>query len=71
MNDDNDLVPIKMSELRRIMDESDKYKSHSILLNKVAWKISVALGDVPEGETEIYGDIEENVDRLIEKGKTK
>jgi hypothetical protein len=31
------------------MDDLEKFRQHSILLNQVAWKISKALGDIPEG----------------------
>lgn len=46
-------------------EEARQYKEHSILLNKIAWKIADELELIPEGATEIEGDIEYHVNELI------
>lgn len=50
-------------------DDLEKFRQHSILLNQVAWKISQALGDVPEGATEVWSEegVLADLDRLIAK----
>lgn len=47
--------------------ELAKYKEHSVALNSIAWKAAKALGEIPEGVTEIEVSPEQVVDRLIAK----
>ena len=53
-------------------DECERWRRHSILLNKVAWRIHEAMGVVPEGSDSYRADIEADLDevcRLIRLGK--
>ena len=40
---------------------------HSIKLNTIAWRMAVALGEVPEGATKITADAGELLDRLLDR----
>ena len=40
---------------------------HSTKLNTIAWRMAVALGEVPEGATKITADAEELLDRLLDR----
>jgi len=45
--------------------ERDRFREHSMTLNTVSWRISQALGNVPEGATEVWGDTLPNLEALI------
>nr|MDT0658069.1 hypothetical protein [Micromonospora sp. DSM 115978] len=45
--------------------EMERLRAHSITLNSIAWSIAVALGDVPDGATQITGDPVKQTARLI------
>ena len=40
---------------------------HSIKLNTIAWRMAVALGEVPEGATKITADAGGLLDRLLDR----
>ncbi|GEA79951.1 hypothetical protein [Cellulomonas uda] len=42
-----------------------RYREHSVRLNNLSWRIAVAVGDVPVGATEVIGDPDEQLTRLI------
>jgi len=45
--------------------ERDRFREHSVTLNTVSWRISQALGNVPEGATEVWGDTLPDLEALI------
>jgi hypothetical protein len=45
--------------------ERDRFRAHSVILNRVAWRIAETLGDVKDGDTSHYGDVLHDLDRLI------
>lgn len=45
--------------------EAELMRDHAVTLNAVAWKIAVALGDVPEGADRVEGNPVEQAGRLI------
>lgn len=45
--------------------EAEMMRDHAVTLNAVAWKMAVALGDVPEGAERVEGNPVELAERLI------
>jgi hypothetical protein len=60
---------IIMAEQKEFIDELlvdlARLREHSILLNRVAWKIAVALGDAGPEDDQVEGDVMEQLDRLL------
>lgn len=52
-------------DIRDWASEVQRLRSDSIKLNGLSWLIAKAVGDVPEGVTEIQGDVDEQLARLI------
>lgn len=52
-----------------VVAQVESWRSHSVILNTVAWKIADALGDIPEGAETHEGDVLEDLDRLIKAFK--
>lgn len=48
------------------VDEIDRLREHSIILNRVSWRLHDAIGDIPEGATEHYGNIEEHLPAICD-----
>lgn len=49
-----------------LLEERDRFRAHSVMLNTVAWRLAEALGDVgpDDNERESDGDVPAAVDRL-------
>lgn len=49
-----------------LLEERDRFRAHSVMLNTVAWRLAEALGDVGPDDTEHEsdGDVPAAVDRL-------
>jgi hypothetical protein len=47
------------------MDELQKFKEHSILLNRVMWQMLDRLGELKEGQIEDDVDLELTVDKFF------
>jgi len=59
-------VPALAAALVAALSERDRFREHSVTLNTVGWRISEALGNVPEGATEVWGDTLPNLEALIQ-----
>jgi len=60
-------VPALAAALVAALSERDRFREHSVTLNTVSWRISEALGNVPEGATEVWGDTLPNLEALIQE----
>jgi len=45
-------------------DEIARLLEHSVILNRAAWRLHEAMGVIPEGATEYFGDIEGDLDAI-------
>lgn len=45
-------------------DEIARLREHSVVLNRVAWRLHEAMGVIPEGASEYFGDLEGSLDGI-------
>lgn len=57
----------QQGQINDLTAERDRYRTHSVTLNTIAWKLAVALGDAAPDADAIVGDPVEQADRLIAK----
>lgn len=54
-------------EHQELINECNRFREHSVILNSVAWRLGIASGSIPEGATDAYeGDIEEELATVLE-----
>jgi RimJ/RimL family protein N-acetyltransferase len=59
-------------ENERLRSDRERFRSHSVILNTVSWRLHEALGVIPEGADRFKGDILADLDevcRLIRLGR--
>lgn len=49
----------------RAAEQAERWRQHSVTLNRVGWRLAMALGDIPEDAVRHDGDVLADVDRLI------
>ena len=61
-----EITPVDIVEMDRLRAERDRFREHSMILNRVAWSLHQALGVIPEGATSHWGDILDELPRICE-----
>jgi hypothetical protein len=60
-----ELIVAAVNALPALLKECARYREHSTVLNTIAWKIAVALGDVPPGAEQVEGSPVAQAERLV------